>query len=85
MAATAGAQPSDVWRQDDRTLDSPLFPAETAAAGFSRWLWMYRPETAAPECLRAWLEAPRFSCAEIALLARPDAFHSRRREIWTQL
>jgi hypothetical protein len=58
-----------------------VFPAERAAGGFRRWLWMYDPETAGEEEKRAFLSAERYSAAEIAILADQDAFHQRRIEI----
>lgn len=59
-----------------------VFPAESSAGDYRRWLWMYTPEAATAEELQAWRGIDRYSAAEIALLADQAAFHSRRLEIW---
>jgi hypothetical protein len=59
-----------------------IFPAESPAGDYRRWLWMYTPEAATTEELRALRGTDRYSAAEIALLADQAAFHSRRLEIW---
>jgi hypothetical protein len=58
-----------------------VFPAEQAADGCRRWLWMYAPETASEEEKRASIAADRYSAAEMAILTDQDAFHSRRIEM----
>jgi hypothetical protein len=84
--SAVGATPNEIWpdRQDPagRSLwNARVFPAEQAASGFRRWLWMYHPETAGAAEKRAFLSAERYSAAETAVLADQDAFHSRRIEI----
>jgi hypothetical protein len=81
--SAVGVTPDEVWpdRQDasERSLwNARVFPAEQAAGGFRRWLWMYAPETAGEDEKRAFLSAERYSAAEIAVLADQEAFHVRR-------
>jgi fucokinase len=81
--SAVGATPDEIWPdgQDpaERSLwNARVFPAEQAASGFRRWLWMYAPETAGAAEKRAFLSAGRYSAAEIAVLADQDAFHRRR-------
>jgi galactokinase/mevalonate kinase-like predicted kinase len=77
-----GAKPEDVWAADvpsnERSLwNARVFPAVRSAADFSQWMWMFDP--IGPAANRAaWLEADRYSSAEILELADPDAFHERR-------
>jgi fucokinase len=85
--SAVGIAPDEVWpdRQDpaERSLwNARVFPAEQAASGFRRWLWMYQPETASAAEKRAFISAERYSAAEIAVLADQEAFHLRRIEIW---
>jgi fucokinase len=85
--AAAGLHADEVWpgiaEPAGRSLwNARVFPAERERAGFRRWLWMYAPQTASPEELRAYGAAERYSAAEIALLANQAAFHQRRAEIW---
>ena len=85
--SAVGIAPGEVWpdRQDPagRSLwNARVFPAEQAASGFRRWLWMYQPETAGASEKRAFISAGRYSAAEIAILADQEAFHLRRVEIW---
>jgi fucokinase len=84
--SAVGVTPDEVWpdRQDasERSLwNARVFPAEQAAGGFRRWLWMYAPESAGEAEKRAFISAQRYSAAEIAVLADQDAFHQRRIEI----
>jgi galactokinase/mevalonate kinase-like predicted kinase len=77
-----GAKPEEVWPgsvpTDQRSLwNARVFPAVRSAAEFSQWLWMFDP--IGPSANKtAWLEADRYSSAEILELADPDAFHERR-------
>ena len=85
--SAVGIAPDEVWpdRQDpaERSLwNARVFPAEQAAGGFRRWLWMYQPETASAADKCAFLSAERYSAAEIAVLADQEAFHQRRIAIW---
>lgn len=81
-----GAKSEDVWAADvpanQRSLwNARVFPAVESAAEFSKWIWMFDPaETAGvtPANRAAWLQADRYSSAEILDLADPDAFHQRR-------
>jgi len=84
---TAGLEADEVWPDVSDTArrslwNARVFPAVPAAADFRRWLWMYAPESATLEQVRAFRTADRYSAAEIAVLADQPAFHSRRLEIW---
>ncbi|HMD71442.1 MAG TPA: L-fucokinase, partial [Bryobacteraceae bacterium] len=80
--SAVGITPEEVWTGQERSLwDARVFPAEQAAGGYRRWLWMYDPETGSAEEKRAFLSAERYSAAEIAILADQAAFHSRRIEM----
>ena len=84
---TAGVEADEIWPEVSdparRSLwNARVFPAVPAAADFRRWLWMYAPESATVEELRAFRVADRYSAAEIAVLANQAAFHSRRLGIW---
>jgi galactokinase/mevalonate kinase-like predicted kinase len=77
-----GAKPEEVWPgdipADQRSLwNARVFPAVRSAGDFSQWLWMFDPIGPAAN-KTAWLEADRYSSAEILELADPDAFHERR-------
>jgi hypothetical protein len=85
--AEVGASPQDIWPGEaelaGRSLwNARVFPAEPAAGGYRRWLWMYAPQTASAADKRAFLAADRYSAAEIALLADQAEFHLRRIGIW---
>jgi galactokinase/mevalonate kinase-like predicted kinase len=80
-----GAKPDDVWPAnipvEQRSLwNARVFPPVRSAAEFSQWMWMFDPIGPAANA-RAWLEADRYSSAEILELAHPDAFHARRSTI----
>jgi len=84
--SAVGAAPKEIWPDrpdlaEWKLWNARVFPAEPAASGYRRWLWMYAPATASEEEKRAFLSAERYSAAEIAVLADQDAFHSRRIEI----
>ena len=78
----AAIKPEQVWDQmppQNRTLwEARLFPAETDPQQYRRWLWMFNPSEATPEQKKAFLEARRYSSAEISLLANLEAFYARR-------
>jgi len=83
---SAGALPEEVWPSEiapaERSLwNARLFPAEPHPADFSRWLWMWNVGSATAEQKRAFVAADRYSCAEIAFLARSDQFRARRAAI----
>jgi len=82
-----GLTDDDIWPDardgDERSLwTARVFPAESSAGTYRRWLWMYTPEAATAEELQAFRGADRYSAAEIAFLADQGAFHSRRLELW---
>jgi hypothetical protein len=84
-----GARLDDAWPHVpdvDRTLwTARLFPAQAEPAALGRWLWMYEPAKATATERRAWLDADRYSLAEVAELADQDAFHDRRAGIRASL
>jgi fucokinase len=85
--AAVGASPLDIWSGEEdvagRSLwNARVFPAEPAAAGFRRWLWIFAPQTATAADKQAFLAADRYSAAEIALMADQAEFHLRRIRIW---
>ncbi len=73
--------PDDVAEQERSLWNARVFPAVASAQGYRDWLWMYEPSTATAEQKRAFLEADRYSVAEIALLADMEAFYARRSEL----
>jgi len=84
--AAVGAEPDDVWDADlsprERTLwNARVFPAESSAAGYRRWLWTFQPSAGTEAQHRAWIAADRYSAAEIADTADQQAFHERRDRI----
>ena len=84
--SAVGITPDEVWpdQQDaaERSLwNARVFPAERAAGGYRRWLWMYQPETASVAEKGVFISAELYSAAEIAVLADLEAFHKRRIEI----
>ncbi len=82
----AGVAAADVWSSGAPATvwEARLFPAEAAAEGYRRWLWMFEPEGATEEARRAYAAADRYSAAEIALLADAAAYHRRRLRIWRE-
>lgn len=83
---SAGLDADDVWpgvrdAAGGSLWNARVFPAEPSPANFRRWLWMYAPESATAQELRAFRSADRYSAAEIAVLANQAAFHSRRLEL----
>lgn len=77
----AGAAPADIWDGDERTLwTARVFPAETDAQAWRRWLWMFHPARAAPEQKAAFLAADRYSAADVALLADLERFYRIRQQ-----
>lgn len=81
--ASVGARSEDIWSEshspEERNLwNARVFPAEPDSAGYRRWLWMYDPHAASAEQKRAYLNADRYSAAEMAWLADQEDFHLRR-------
>jgi galactokinase/mevalonate kinase-like predicted kinase len=77
-----GVGERDVWTGESRTLwHARLFPGEACADGYRNWLWMFDPDRATIEQLRALAAADRYSCAEIAVRADLCAFQERRNKI----
>jgi galactokinase/mevalonate kinase-like predicted kinase len=80
-----GAKPADVWPvevpESQRSLwNARVFPAVRSVHEFSQWIWMFDPIGPAVG-KSAWLNADRYSSAEILELAEPDAFYERRSAI----
>lgn len=80
---SAGAKPEDVWDstipQNQYSLwDARVFPAVPEHSDYRSWLWMFDPANASPEQKKAFLQADRYSAAEIATLATQDDFFTRR-------
>jgi fucokinase len=78
-----GATADDVWPDTvvpwARSLwDARVFPAVASLQGYRDWLWMFNPARATAQQKQAFLQADRYSVAEIALLADMDAFYTRR-------
>lgn len=78
----AGLPAEAVWDPSILTADRSLwnarvFPA-AATPDFTPWLWVYHPENATQDQLRAFADADRYSAEEVALLADQPAFHQRR-------
>jgi fucokinase len=78
-----GLPPDAVWPAaipaESRSLwDAKVFPAVASVQGYRDWLWMFDPAQASLEQKRLYLQAERYSVAEIALLADMDAFYQRR-------
>jgi len=78
-----GLADDDIWPDArdgaERSLwTARVFPAESLAGNYRRWLWMYTPEAATPQELQTFRGVDRYSAAEIAFLADQAAFHSRR-------
>jgi fucokinase len=81
-----GAGAEDVWDAavppEQRTVwDARLFPAVREQAEHLQWLWFFDPGGASGAQTEAWRAADRYSLAEIAERADPEAFHARRRQI----
>ncbi|MBN2315263.1 MAG: hypothetical protein JXM79_15135 [Sedimentisphaerales bacterium] len=78
-----GAQPEEIWDNhippEKRSLwNARVFPAVKKHAQYHEWLWMFNPNKAHREKHKAWLEADRYSSAEIAILADHDIFYRKR-------
>jgi fucokinase len=81
--ADAGVRPEEVWDpalpEAQRSLwDARVFPAVPRPEDHRDWLWMFDPARATPAQKKAFLAADRYSVAQIAVLADPDAFYERR-------
>lgn len=78
-----GAQPEDVWDSniapEKRSVwNARIFPAIHKPSHYRQWLWMLNLDEAGQANYEAWLEADRYSAAEIAALADQKAFYRRR-------
>ena len=78
-----GAKPEDIWDSsipaDQRSLwDARVFPAETKHGAYRDWLWTFNPANASPEQKQSFLDADRYSAAEISVLAQQEDFFLRR-------
>jgi len=81
--ASVGATPEDVW---DKTIppgarslwNARVFPAVREHGGYRDWLWMFDPTGASDRQKQAFLRGDRYSVAEMAAIADPAAFFSRR-------
>jgi fucokinase len=81
-----GAGSACVWDagipEEEQTLwNARVFPAEEEHEAYPRWRWMLHVEHATPEQKRMFLEADRYSSAEIAVRVDQSAFHARREAI----
>ena len=81
-----GLSLKDVWpdsvAEGDRSLwNARVFPASASKHGWRDWLWLAQPSNATPEKHEAFRSADRYSAAEIALLADPEAFFKRRDQL----
>ncbi len=77
---------ADVWPQDvsvsQRTLwNARVFPAIVDQSEYYDWLWLLDPEAATESQKRRFVEADRYSCAEIALRLDQDEFYRRRAKL----
>jgi hypothetical protein len=85
-AAQANGSSDGLWDRsippENRSLwNARLFPAETGAGAFRRWLWLFDPQAATAEQWDAWRTADRYSFEEMVTLADQEAFHQRRRRL----
>jgi fucokinase len=81
--AAVGVLEDEIWAKEiapaSRSLwNARVFPAVESSQGYLDWLWMFDPATASTDQKQAFLDADRYSVAEIALLADMDAFYARR-------
>ncbi len=81
-----GAGSARVWDacipEEEQTLwNARVFPAEKNHEAYLQWRWMLHVEHATPEQKRMFLEADRYSSAEIAVRVDQNAFHARREAI----
>ncbi|MHB1033104.1 MAG: fucose pyrophosphorylase domain-containing protein [Pirellulales bacterium] len=87
--ARLDAAPGDLWDDaipaGERTLwNARVFPAADQPGDYRRWLWLFEPAPPTESQRRAFLAADRYSAAEVAVLADPEAFHARRSRIFAQ-
>ncbi|NQU24575.1 MAG: hypothetical protein HQ567_25105, partial [Candidatus Nealsonbacteria bacterium] len=80
---SVGAGAEDVWDASiavsQRSLwNARVIPAGRRHADYRKWLWTFDPDKASASEKRAWLEADRYSFAEMATLTDQEAFHGRR-------
>jgi fucokinase len=81
-----GAGSACVWDagipEKEQTLwNARVFPAEKEHEAYLQWRWMLHVEHATPEQKRMFLDADRYSSAEIAVRVDQSAFHARREAI----
>jgi fucokinase len=57
-----------------------FFPSVPRQEDSRNWLWMLEPAKAAPGQKKRWLDADRYSFAEMSVLASQEEFHKRRLE-----
>ncbi|MCE5326619.1 MAG: hypothetical protein LLG01_09400 [Planctomycetaceae bacterium] len=79
-----GATEADIFPASpgERTLwQARLFPAAAQPQAWGNWLWMFQPDNATAQQKQAYLEADRYSLAEMALQIDSAAFHQRRRQL----
>jgi fucokinase len=82
----AGISEDQTWDaavpETERTLwNARVIPAITSPRDYAAWLWMFAPNAATDSQRRAFVEAERFSAADLALLADQDDFHDQRAQI----
>jgi fucokinase len=80
-----GAEESHIWDKETPpeaklVWNGRFFPSSAGPQGFRDWLWMLGPATATSAQKKRWLEAERYSFAEMAGLASQEEFHRRRLE-----
>jgi galactokinase/mevalonate kinase-like predicted kinase len=76
--AAVGVAPGSVGPADGSLWDARVFPAVTSPEAYRDWLWMFDVDSATAAQKQAWIDAPRYSAAEIAVLTDQAAFHDRR-------
>lgn len=84
--SAVGARPGDIWDEsipeNQRSLwDARVFPAMNKPDEFGQWLWVFDPEKASSTQKRAFLEADRYSAAEVAVLADQNDFFASRQKL----
>jgi len=87
--SAVGATAEDVWDADApagaRSLwNARVFPAVKDHREYRNWLWMFDQAPRTAERKQAFRSADRYSVAEMATLADPDSFYSRRDENRTE-
>jgi fucokinase len=80
-----GASEEDLWNKETppeerQAWNGRIFPCLSNPRGYRDWLWMLEPAKASPKQRKEWLEAERYTLAEMAGLASQGEFHARRLE-----